>query len=327
MEPEEDTSAADSPDPTPSASSSSSEPIALKTLQRLGLSRLSVKDVRDRLAEEGVQASYSTVWRWLHRPAIRPWFHRGWLFPRDPAFRQKGSVVVDLYHGLWQGKPLPEGSIVLSADEKTCIQILERVERPLEPGEKRRGRHPFKHKKHGTRCYISFLNVQTGTVFGSVFERNSAENFDTALMACLTQPEMAGVKQVFLIVDNGSVHHPSTFQNRVNHYKELGVPVTVVHLPTNASWLNQVEQYFSIVTRKALTPRNLKSGKDLELRLAAFEKLFNTWAKPFHWKFSRENLNALLDKLATKANGWVEGAVDAGEEEFEPELQLNPVCT
>ena len=95
----------------------------------LPLSRLSMADIRDETIRRGLVASVgnTTLWRWLSGDAIRPWFHRTWIFPRDPQFAEKAGRILDLYEGLWDGAPLKESDCVVSADEKTSIQARRRI--------------------------------------------------------------------------------------------------------------------------------------------------------------------------------------------------------
>src|SRR5256886_17377673 len=79
------------------------------------------------------QLSQTTLWRWLHEDAIRPWQHRCWIFPRDPDFRAKAGRVIDLYEGHWEGVPLQDDEFVISTDEKTSIQARRRIHSPLPP--------------------------------------------------------------------------------------------------------------------------------------------------------------------------------------------------
>ncbi|EQD73242.1 IS630 family transposase [mine drainage metagenome] len=93
---------------------------------RLGvpLSRLYVPDIQQAVIERGIVAEISgaTIWRWLSEDAIKPWRHRSWIFPRDPAFEAKAARVLDLYAQQWEGKPLGKRDFVISSDEKTSIQ-------------------------------------------------------------------------------------------------------------------------------------------------------------------------------------------------------------
>jgi len=113
----------------------------LPTTLGLPLSRLSVADVALHVQRSGLVAriSDSTVWRWLHEDAIRPWQHRCWIFPRDPQFQAKAGRILDLYKRCWQGRSLREDEFVISTDEKTSIQARLRAHPSLrtEPGKSR----------------------------------------------------------------------------------------------------------------------------------------------------------------------------------------------
>ena len=93
------------------------------------LSRWSLPEIRRELIERGVVASIgqSTLWRWLTEDAIRPWSHRSWIFPRDPAFERNAVRVLHLYHGEWEGRPLNPAECILSTDEKTSTQARRRI--------------------------------------------------------------------------------------------------------------------------------------------------------------------------------------------------------
>jgi hypothetical protein len=93
------------------------------------LSRWSVPELARYARGSGLVAtiSDSTLWRWLHEDAIRPWQHRCWIFPRDPDFAAKAGRLLDLYERIWEGRPLGKSDFVISADEKTSIQARIRV--------------------------------------------------------------------------------------------------------------------------------------------------------------------------------------------------------
>src|SRR5208283_4848087 len=94
----------------------------------LPLSRWSTRDLVQQVQQSGLVASVSgsTLWRWLHEDALRPWYHRSWIFPRDPDFAAKAGRVLDLYARQWQDRPLKDDEFVISADEKTSIQARRR---------------------------------------------------------------------------------------------------------------------------------------------------------------------------------------------------------
>lgn len=265
--------------------------------ERRPLSRFSVLDVCERTWELGLNPSYSTVWRWLHADALRPWLQEQWLFPRDRRFLEKAVPVLELYHRRWQGQPLGPRDVVLCGDEMTNLQALERHHRGLPPAPGRRGRYEFEYERHGTVCYLAFLEVFTGRVYGEVTEQNGIAPFERALGRCLQQERLATAERVFLIVDNGCAHHPSTSPERLRRqFPQL----EVVHLPTHASWLNQIEIYFSIVRRKALTPLDFPSKAALKERLASFQGHYNQRAVPFTWNYTQEQLAQHLEKFAAR---------------------------
>jgi len=109
--------------------------LACELPHRLGLplSRLSVADIRQEVVAQGLVAEISgtTLWRWLHADALRPWQHRSWTFPRDPDFAAKAGRILDLYERLWQGVPLSPTDFVISADEKTSVQARRRKQPTL----------------------------------------------------------------------------------------------------------------------------------------------------------------------------------------------------
>jgi hypothetical protein len=287
--------------------------------RRRPLARFSVFDVCERAWELGLTLSYSTLWRRLHEDALRPWLYQQWLFPRDPQLLEKATPVLELYHRRWEGLPLGPRDEVLSADEMSGLQALSRIHRSLppdpatrEPLPGRPGRRPdrrarveFEYERHGTVCYQAFLNVFTGQVYGEVQPSNGIETFERTLAHCLAQPQYAAAERIFLIVDNGSSHHPSTSPTRIRGQHPR---VTVVHLPTHSSWLNQIELYFSIVHRKALTPADFPSVTALEQRLYQFQYAYNQKAEPFRWRYSRTDLEAYLERLALHEECFAEAA-------------------
>jgi hypothetical protein len=238
--------------------------------------------------------SYSTVWRLLHRAALRPWFQRQWLFPVDPRLAEKAGPILDLYHGKWQGEPLGPCDHVLCADEMTSLQALERLHPGLGPAPARDAPFEFEYERGGTLCYTAFLNVRTGHVTGATSPGNGIASFHEALAECLKAPLYQDAERIFLIVDNGCAHHPNTSPQRI---AQQFPRVTTLHLPVHSSWLNQIELYFSIVHRKVLQGASLASLADLRQRLRWFEWHYNRTAAPFRWRFNRAELAALVNRL------------------------------
>lgn len=265
-------------------------------LREVPLSRFSVGDVLRRAEEAGIGMSYSTIWRLLHRDAIRPWFQKQWLFPRDPKLVERATPVLELYHRQWQGAPLGPRDLVLCGDELTRLQALTRPYRgsPTAPG--REARYEFSHDRSpDTLCYLGFLDVFHGWVYGETAATNGIDPFERVLGHCLAQPRYQDIDRCFLIVDNGSAHHPSTSPARIGRQFPQ---VTVVHLPVHSSWLNQFEIYLSILKRKALTPADFADVQQVSRRIAAFQHYYNAHAEPFRWRYTRQNLEAYVKRLA-----------------------------
>jgi hypothetical protein len=270
---------------------------------RRPLSRFSVDDVCRRAWELGIPMSYSTLWRLLHRDALRPWLQEQWLFPRDPRLLEKATPILGLYHRKWEGQPLGPREYVLCADEMTGLQALSRIHPSLAPAPGRAGRYEFEYERHGTLCYLAFLDVFSGQVSGQTSPKSGIEPFEQALAQVLAQRRYADAERIFLIVDNGSSHHPSTSPARI---RRQFPQVQVIHLPVHSSWLNQIEIYFSIVQRKALTPADFESVDALEQRLLWFQWDYNQRAEPFRWNYTRDDLERYLERLEQKKGAWAE---------------------
>lgn len=260
------------------------------------LSRYSLGDIVLIMKREEIvpSISKSTLCRWYRQDALKPWRYHNWLFPRDPQFFSKARVVLNLYHGYWEGKPLGKNDYVLSADEKCGLQILQRLHPLRPPAAGKAGQVEFEYKRLGTLAYQAALDVFGGTVIGQINDTNNILTFNQLVEKVMTQHPYSTARRVFWIVDNGPAHHPNTFPARLSNLYEHAI---AVHLPTHASWLNQIEIYFSILQRKALTPRDFSSREEMTQRILAFQERFNSQATPFNWRFSVDDLRQRLRLL------------------------------
>ena len=260
------------------------------------LSRLSVADVARHAQRTGLVAriSDSTVWRWLNEDAIRPWQHRCWLFPRDPQFQAKAGRILDLYERRWQGRPLRWDEFVISTDEKTSIQARLRIHPslPTGPGASMRVEHEY--ARAGAWAYLAALDVHRAKVFGRCEATSGIAPFERLVDQVMSQPPYSTARRVFWIMDNGSSHRGEASVRRLTQAHPTLVPV---HGPVHASWLNQIEIYFSIVQRKALTPNDFPSLAAVAERLFNFERYYESIAHPFEWNFTRTDLNALIARM------------------------------
>ena len=262
----------------------------------LPLSRWSSSELARLARQSGLVAtmSDSTVWRWLHEAAIRPWQHRCWIFPRDPDFTHKAGRILDLYEGVWNGEPLQPDEFVLSADEKTSVQARSRRHPTLaaQPGAAMKLEHEY--RRCGAWAYLAALDVHRAKLFGRCEPRSGIAPFDRLVAQVMSQPPYNQARRVFWILDNGSSHRG---QRCVRRLQESFPQLEPVHGPIHASWLNQIEIYFSIVQRKVLTPNDFGSLGELEERLLGFQSHYEAIAKPFEWKFTRSDLAKLLRKI------------------------------
>jgi hypothetical protein len=267
----------------------------------LPLSRLSVADVAQQARQSGLVAtiSDSTVWRWLHADAIRPWQHRCWIFPRDPLFAIKAGRILDLYQRRWQGKLLRDDEFVLSTDEKTSIQARARIHPtlPPQPGLAMRVEHEY--VRCGAWTYLAALDVHRAKVFGRCERKTGIAPFERLVDHVMHQPPYNQARRVFWIMDNGSSHRGARCVARLHAKYPRLVPV---HGPVHASWLNQIEIYFSIVQRKVLTPNDFPTLAAVKQRLLAFQTHYEAMAQPFDWKFTRHDLAKLLNKFRSHSD-------------------------
>ena len=271
--------------------------IVCETLKerQLPLSRFALADLhRVVVREEGLaDLSQTTLSRILHEHVLKPWQYRYWLFSRDPNFVSRACVVLDLYAGFWEGQRLGSNEYVLSADEKR-IQVLARCHPalPTIPGYVQRVE--FEYERLGTVAYHAAWDVFRGKVFGIVAPTTSIETFNQLVHLVMPQAPYQTASRVFWLVDSGPAHHRSTFPQRLSGMYPNAVAVM---LPVHASWLNQIEIYFSIVQRKVLTPLDVTNEATLTNRLVSFQDYYQEVAKPFNWKFTAADLKKRLEAL------------------------------
>lgn len=263
--------------------------------RELPLSRFSIADLRRVVVKEESLAglSHASLGRFLRQNALKPWRYRYWLFPRDPEFVSRACVILDLYAGFWEGQRLGPNEYALSADEKT-IQILTRCHPslPVVPGYEQRVE--FEYKRQGTVAYHAAWDVFRGKVFGRAAPNTCIVTFNQLVDLVMTQTPYQTAERVFWIVDGGSAHHRNTFPARLSGMYANAVAIS---LPVHASWLNQIEIYFSIVQRKVLTPLDVTGKAALTERLLGFQDYYQEIAKPFSWKFTSDDLKRRLDAI------------------------------
>jgi len=270
----------------------------LPAQRNVPLARWSAAELALEAQRSGLVAKISdtTIWRWLHEDAIRPWQHRSWIFPRDPAFAQKAGRILDLYERVWEGKPLTDDDFVISTDEKTSIQarLRRHATLPTRPHSPMKVEHEY--ERRGAWAYLAAWDVSRAKLFGRCERTTGLAPFGRLVDQVMTQAPYRDARRVFWIADNGSSHRGA---RSVERLKDRYPNAVLVHSPVHASWLNQIEIYFSIVQRKVLTPNDFQGLEEVATRLEAFERHYESIARPFKWTFTRKDLAALIVKLNT----------------------------
>ena len=263
------------------------------------LSRWSSSELAAQAVSEGLveSISSSTVRRWLHAAAIKPWQYRSWIFPRDPDFALKAARVLDLYARKWDGVALGPHDYVISADEKSQLQALSRRHPDRRVGAGRTRRVEFEYKRGGTLAYMGAYDVHNARLIGTVAAKTGITPFMELAERVMSLEPYASADRVFWVVDNGSSHKgPKSLERMSSAWPNA----QLVHLPVHASWLNQIEVVFSVIQRKVIRPADFADLAALKDRLERFEDHYNQAAQPFDWQFTRTDLAAMLERLDTR---------------------------
>jgi transposase len=263
------------------------------------LSRWSLAELRDELLASGLvsEISTTTLWRWLADDPIKPWQHRSWIFPRDPDFAAKAGVVLDLYQRVFQAAELDADEYVISADEKTSVQARCRCHPTLPPARARMMRVEHEYERRGALAYLAAWDVHHARLFGRCEPTTGIDPFGRLVEQVMITEPYASARRVFWLVDNGSSHRG---QASVDRLEGTWPNLRLVHLPIHASWLNQVEIYFSVIQRKVLTPNDFRDLLEVERRLLGFQRRYEQTAVPFDWRYTRADLQRLLCRLDEK---------------------------
>ena len=236
-------------------------------------------EVTEALRGEGLDISVSQVWRILDAMDIDLGRVRGWLNRRDdPEFWDRVRDVCGLYLSP------PVNAVVLSVDEKTGIQAKQRIhpDRPARSGSVRR--REFEYRRHGTAKLMAALDVTTGQVLAETIDRNDAVTFIGFLESIdkITDPSL----QIHVVLDNGSSHVAKLTRAWFDAHPRWHAHFT----PKHASWVNQIELFFSILQRKVIRNGNFTSSDDLIAKILTFIADYDTTAGPFAWTYAADPL-------------------------------------
>jgi len=226
----------------------------------------------------------STAWRYLHAADVRPHHEEMWLHSPDPEFRLKVAAICALY------VCVPPGSVVLCVDEKTGMQALGRPH-PVRPaGPHRARRKDSDYIRNGTRALIAAFNPHTGKVFGRIGATRTADDL-VAFMEALAVEYPTG--DVHIVWDNLNTHKDGPAKRWTAFNARHGNRFHFHYTPIHASWVNQVESWFSILQKRILRHGVFDSVEALTERVAGFIDHWNEAScRPFHWKFKGYPLEA-----------------------------------
>jgi len=235
--------------------------------------RWTMEAIAARMSEHGVPISASQVWRICKSLDLKPWQTESWMTSHDPDFWAKAADVCGLYLNP------PDNAVVWSVDEKSGIQAKSRVNptRPAVPGIP--VRREFEYRRHGTAVLFAGLNVHEGDIAAWVTDSTRTENFVDFLADLVAQTPRG--MQLHCIVDNLSAH----FTPKVEAFLDKHPRVFLHNTPTHASWLNQVELFFSILERRLLRNGEFDSVEALATRIIAFINDYNRRATPYRWTY------------------------------------------
>ncbi|WP_274918823.1 IS630 family transposase [Streptomyces sp. WZ-12] len=224
------------------------------------------------LADTGNSASQAG--RILAALQVKPHRVRGWLTrPADPQFFSKAAEVCDLY------RTCPPRSVVLSVDEKTAMAARSRKHPDRPPGPGRVRWREFEYVRHGTVSVTAALDVHTGQAVVEELPRNDSAHF-IRFLARLERCIPTDLT-IHLVLDNGSSHTSKATRAWLAKHPRIVAHYT----PKHASWLNQVEIFFSLLARAVLRHGDFSSRADLLEKVTDFAIAHNETARPFSWNY------------------------------------------
>jgi transposase len=239
----------------------------------------STRELQKHLQKQyNLRLSHMTIQRTLKAADLKPQHVEMWLDSSDPDFEAKQLAIIGLYLNP------PENALVLGVDEKPAIQAKDRLipNKPLRTGSPEK--MDFHYKRYGTQSLFAALSVHQGRIVAKSYDRHRTVEF----LDFLSEIEQSFPQQeIYLIMDNLATHKhkdvTAWFEQRNNRFHP-------VFTPTHASWLNQIELWFSILSRKVITRGVFSSKQDLVQKIMNFIAEYNQTAKPFQWTYTGKPL-------------------------------------
>lgn len=235
--------------------------------------------------------SKSQVHRYFKLFGLQPHRSKGFKLSTDPFFVEKVRDIVGLYLNP------PDNAMVLCVDEKSQVQALERTQPLLPMGLGYVEGVTHNYKRHGTTTLFAALDVATGDVMAQCKSRHRHQEYLSFLKHI--DANVPDDLDIHIVVDNYATHKHAKVKRWLAKHERFHVHYT----PTYASWLNQVERWFGIITQQAIRRGSFKSVKALIKKINAFVESYNKKAKPFVWTATAESIFAKLERLCKAISG------------------------
>lgn len=244
-----------------------------------------------RLLAKKTGLSKSTIQRIWKAFGLKPHLVETFKLSTDPLFIEKVRDVVGLY------MDPPQNALVLALDEKSQCQALDRMQPvlPLAPGVAERRTHDY--VRHGTTSLFAALNVLTGKVISSCKRQHRQQEFLNFLKQ--VEKQVPEGLEVHLVLDNYATHKTATIKRWLERRPHWHLHFT----PTGASWLNQVERFFALITEKCIRRGTFQSVAELERAIEKYINVHNKTAKPFKWVADADTILGKVKRLCTRISG------------------------
>jgi transposase len=266
------------------------------------LARWSNAEIAQHLITLGVVVSIaaSTVGRWLKAEKLKPWRYHSWQHILNPKeFLESARPILWLYERA--KRFLAKGFWIVCVDEKTSIQARERIS-PPDPAVSGHPVHvAHRYERQGAVHLFGGLSVGDGKVYGQCYARKRFVDFQAFLLEVIIPEALRrGVHNLSLILDNGTTHAPKQLKRWLLAQRESRKWPFTIHvywLPKNASWLDQIEIWFSILQRKFLQPNHFETLDALKEGILKFIAHYNQTATPIRWTYTIEKLEKKLGTI------------------------------
>ena len=241
-----------------------------------------------RTMAEAVGHAPSTIHRIWKAFGLQPHRSETFKLSSDPLFVEKVRDIVGLY------LDPPDRAVVLCVDEKSQIQALDRTQPllPMRPGQAERRTHDY--KRHGTLSLFAALDVQVGKVVGRCFRRHRAQEFRKFLDTI--EAQVPADLEVHLVIDNAGTHKTKRIRDWFAKRPRWHIHFT----PTSASWINQVERFFGLLTDRQVRRGTYRSTAELETAIKAYIDTHNAKPRPFRWTKSADDILAAINRFCRR---------------------------